>query len=709
MKIFEKIITLLKESTLRLKSELNFDYKLLLKNYLLISFCSLIIILGSVIVGFNYFAFNKSNTKSAQAILLNLSNTINAKTDAYFNNSETGLLNGLLLLTQPQYNFTDFLQKNKLITAVYQADPNGNFYMMQRMANNQFATIHINKSAQQPSMIESVISRQGETIKTMDSAIGQYDPSTRPWYKKTLQSKQPNWTDIYRFYAFANVPSDLGVTFSMPVFDSRGQIINIFAIDISLNALAEYLKSINLGKDGAVYFVDSANNIKYLVLSRNVRNSEKFSYPTDNVQTINDLNLPWAEAALSKFKETGKKQFLYKFDSVEYAATILSIPDKPNWYLVSVKSLSSLLSLYTTYSRLMILFGMLLILSGVTVGAIFIIKLNRPIKNLLLAIDDLRQLKFRETEHPKTHVKEIDILYDTLGFMETGFKSFARYVPLALIQKMMSSGTVAEVSGESREISILFTDIRSFSSIAENMSARELMFYLSEYFEMITNIIASKGGTLDKYIGDAVMAFWGAPFDDKNHALHTCQCALMIQEGLERLNKVWKQKGLPELSLRFGINSGHAVVGNVGSKYRLSYTAMGDSVNLSNRLEELNKQYGTTILVGEDTYRAVSDQFLFRMIDFVETRGKKESVYIYELLQRKDSKYSAQELKVINAKFREIFNVYQVGEWQRAIDMFNEFLKEYPDDHIAIMFIERCQKLKANPPKKWNGAWSFNV
>lgn len=713
MKIFEKITNFVKTFGLKLKPNFNLNYKISLKNYLLIWFSVLTILLGGAILCFSYYSFNKSNIKSAQKILLNLNSSIEAKTDAYFNVAETGLLNGLLLI-QSQYGFTNFLQQNKFITAVYQADTNGNFYMVQRMANDQFATVRINKSAEHPNMVESVIDRQEGAIKTEDSPMGQYDPSSRPWYKKTLQNKQPNWTDIYRFYSFTNIPPDLGVTMSAPVFDNQNQVTKIFAIDVSLSSLAKYLQSINIGDGGAVYFVDSANNIKSLILSKNVRGSENFSYSTYNAPgndavAIDDLNLPWAKAAFLKFKKSGEGQFLYEFDKEKYAASILPFPGKPGWYLVSVRSLSSLLSIYATYSRLMILFGILLMLSGAAVGVILITKLNKPIKNLFLAIDDLRQLNLKDTEHPKTHIKEIDALYDTLTFMETGFKSFARYVPMALIQKMMITGSVAEVSGESRELTILFTDIRSFTSIAEKMSARELMFYLSEYFEMITNIIVSKGGTLDKYVGDAVMSFWGAPYDDKNHALHTCQCALMIQEGLDRLNKAWKQKGLPELSLRFGINSGHAVVGNVGSKYRLSYTAMGDSVNLSNRLEELNKQYGTTILVGEDTYRAVSDQFLFRMVDFVETRGKKESVFIYELLQRQNCKYSAQELKVINTKFREAFNVYQVGEWQRAIDMFNGFLQEYPDDRIAFMFIERCKLLQANPPKKWSGAWSFNI
>lgn len=703
MEIFGKIINLKMPSF-----RWNLNYKLSLKNYLLILFCVALLVFGGIIVWVNYTIFSKANTKSAQEVLLNFSKTILSKTEDYLNIAETGALSGSLFI-QNQQEFTNFLQQNKLITAVYQADTMGNFYMVQRLDNNQLATIRINRSADRPSMIESVIDRQGEILKTKDSAIGQYDPSTRLWYKNTLRSKQPNWSNVYRFYAFTNMLPSLGITFSIPIFNDQNNLTKIFAIDISLEAMAEYLKkSIDLGKNGAVYLVDSDNNVKYLMLSDDVVNSKKFSFQSSGDREINDLNLPWARVAFLKFKENGENQILYKFDGEEYAASILPFLHKPNWYLVSVKSLSSLLSMYTNYSRLMIVFGILLIMLGVAISSVLIIRLSKPIKNLLLSIDDLRQLKFRETSECKTNIKEIGILYEAVNFMETGFKSFARYVPLALIQKMMISGSVAEVSGEGRDITILFTDVRSFSSIAENMNARELMFYLSEYFEMITNMIVGKGGTLDKYIGDAVMAFWGAPYDDKNHALHACQCALMIQEGLDRLNKVWKQKGLPELSLRFGINSGHAVVGNVGSKYRLSYTAMGDSVNLSERFEELNKIYGTDILVGEDTYRIVSDQFLFRMVDLVETRGKKESVHIYTLLQRQNSKYSIQELKIINAKFKEAFNVYQVGEWQRALDMFNAFLQEYPDDHIATMFVERCKKLQTNPPKKWNGAWSFN-
>jgi adenylate cyclase len=376
---------------------------------------------------------------------------------------------------------------------------------------------------------------------------------------------------------------------------------------------------------------------------------------------------------------------------------------------VSVKSLSSLLSLYTLYSWLFSGLGLFLIAFGIILSTILIFRLNAPLKRLTAAINDLHELKFQETEYPVTNIKEINMLYDTFDFMEKGFKSFARYVPIGLIQKIMNSGVVAEVYGESREITLLFTDIRGFTTIAENMQARELMFYLSEYFEAMTNTIMSKGGTLDKYIGDAIVAFWGAPFDDKNHVLHACQCALMIEEALDRLNKVWKQRGMPELSLRIGINSGYSVVGNVGSRYRLSYTAMGDTVNLASRLEELNKEYGTDILVGEDTYRAVRDQFSFRMVDLVETRGKKESTMIYELLQRSKLKLTPPELKDYNLKIRDAFNVYRAAEWDKALNIFTELLKEYPDDKIILMFISRCKQFKESPPKKWNGSWAFKI
>ena len=300
-----------------------------------------------------------------------------------------------------------------------------------------------------------------------------------------------------------------------------------------------------------------------------------------------------------------------------------------------------------------------------------------PIERLAKDANKLRGLEFSEQIAESSRLIELAELREAMNFFTQGIKSFTRYVPFVLVKQIMQSGTVAHVSGESRQISVLFSDIQGFTSISENLQPRELMLHLAEYFETVTKVIKSKTGTLDKYIGDAVMAFWGAPMEDSHHPLHACQCALMLNESVEQISKVWQRKGMPPLKLRIGLSAGYAVVGNVGSSSRLSYTAMGDTVNLASRLEELNKIYHTSILVSEDIYRAVSDQFLFRMIDCVAVKGKKKSVYIYELLERGKSKFDRNSLKEYNTKFNDAFNYYRISEWQKAFDKFVAMAKEY--------------------------------
>ncbi|MEI7848621.1 MAG: adenylate/guanylate cyclase domain-containing protein, partial [Chloroflexota bacterium] len=174
-----------------------------------------------------------------------------------------------------------------------------------------------------------------------------------------------------------------------------------------------------------------------------------------------------------------------------------------------------------------------------------------------------------------------------------------KYMPYTLVKNLMVSGNIAEIGGDSKNLTILFSDIENFTPLSEKMPPRDLMLYLSEYFETATKIIIKNGGTVDKYIGDGILAFWGAPIDDKNHAIHCCNTALELQEAFKILNLKWRSEGKPEIMTRIGINTGNVVVGNIGSEDRLNYTVIGDQVNLASRMESLSKIYGTRIIVSE--------------------------------------------------------------------------------------------------------------
>jgi len=273
-------------------------------------------------------------------------------------------------------------------------------------------------------------------------------------------------------------------------------------------------------------------------------------------------------------------------------------------------------------------------------------------------------------------------------------KMFALYVPPKLVTQLEANPESLSLGGSQREITVMFTDLAGFTTIAENMPPQEVGKLLNMYFEEMTRIVFDHDGTVDKFIGDAIMAFWGAPIDDPNQAAHAVACVKAIQEAVPKLNKSFMEAGLPMLTTRIGLHSGSAMVGNFGSSGRFSYTALGDMVNLGARLEGANKAYGTTVLISDDTARLAGDAVSLRRVDSVRVKGKTEPVVFYTpcddaaLIARSDSAWPA----------------YVEGDWPAALLIWQSIHEEWPDDPVAHTFIERLSNEK---PEDWDGSWTM--
>jgi adenylate cyclase len=211
-------------------------------------------------------------------------------------------------------------------------------------------------------------------------------------------------------------------------------------------------------------------------------------------------------------------------------------------------------------------------------------------------------------------------------------KMFSQYVNSTIVDELVNNPDKLMLKGEMKDITILFSDIEGFSSFSESMEPENLVQFLNDFFDEMTKIVIEENGTLDKFIGDSVMAFWGAPLSIENHALSACKAALKMQSKLDELQSGWKAKGYPALKMRIGINSGEAIVGNVGGKRRFNYTVMGNNVNIASRLEGANKQYGTKIIASADTYKRVMNNFVFNELGGITPKGISKEIRIYEVL-----------------------------------------------------------------------------
>jgi adenylate cyclase len=288
--------------------------------------------------------------------------------------------------------------------------------------------------------------------------------------------------------------------------------------------------------------------------------------------------------------------------------------------------------------------------------------------------------------------------------------AFGQYLSPEVIRRLLVNPRLVEP--RKTDITVMFSDIRGFTTISEKLDAQDLALFLNQYLSDMTSLVFDNHGTLDKYIGDAVMAFWGAPFEEPGHAGRACDTALKMMDRVREMQKKWEAEGKPHLDIGIGLNTGVASVGNMGSALRYGYTALGDTVNLSSRLEGLNKDYGTHILVNETTYSAAkNDGFLFRELDLIRVKGKLQPVTLYELIGRsgENSVYGTpDEVRARLDSFQQSRELYRNRRWEEAQKSFQAILDKWPDEGPARTYWKRCQDyLFDEPPIGWDGVFTM--
>lgn len=318
-----------------------------------------------------------------------------------------------------------------------------------------------------------------------------------------------------------------------------------------------------------------------------------------------------------------------------------------------------------------------------------------------------------------TDARDLTNVYGSLVVMddisdEKRLKStMYRYMNQELAEQLLDGGSI-ELGGDRKEVSVLFSDIRSYTSITEKLQAEEVVGMLNEYFESMVEAIFDHKGILDKYIGDAIMAVFGTPFPLPDHAMKSCQSALDMRRRLriyneERAARAEKEGRRPPDMIRIGIgiNSDYVISGNIGSSKRMEFTAIGDGVNLSARLESASKQYGCDIVISDNTYQQCQDKFLVRELDCIRVKGKTQPVAVYELIDSIENGYPGQMEHVIEM-YDKARTLYTQQEFGKAISCFGALLEIAPGDKSTLLHIGRCQQLITNPPKKnWDGVWTM--
>jgi class 3 adenylate cyclase len=325
-------------------------------------------------------------------------------------------------------------------------------------------------------------------------------------------------------------------------------------------------------------------------------------------------------------------------------------------------------------------------------------RLSRPVENVSQQLQAIESLQFDLPASRPSKIREIARLESAASLLRTSLKSFSSFVPLDVVRQLIKSGIPLTLGVEPRFLTVFFSDLENFSSHSETLAPADLLVQISTYLEVVSSAISKEGGTVDKFIGDGVMAFWNAPVQRPDHVLRACAGALRAARRMERVNDAWEAEGRPRIRIRIGLNCAHVLVGNVGSSTRLSYTALGDGVNVAARLEGINKLFGTTVCISDGIYDQVRTEILARPLKRVQVKGRKTEFMIYELLALRASDDPELRVRDRDEQFCQMTlqasQKFEAGDFAAAERAYRAILEVFPDDSLARFMIAGCMEDK---------------
>lgn len=523
-----------------------------------------------------------------------------------------------------------------------------------------------------------------------DSGSAVDDPRMRPGYKEAKSLKAPYVSDPY----VLPDSGQLGITLAAPVI-VNDNVIGLAAADFALKSFSDFLAANKVTPNSITLVADEAGAIVAhpdfnLVVSK--KGSETVQNRLDKLQDQRVL------IALGERMRSGLDNFKFHAGSenTEYLALFTPFPVEFNksWQMLTITPTDDFVGEIRRTNRNLLFFSAIAFLLQIVLIYLISRMIAKPIEQLAREVMNIREFRFDKTLKIRSSVSEISYLSEAIALLERALESFSSYVPTVLVKQLMESGQASKLGVESRFLTVFFTDIEGFSSLAESEPSQQLLSRVSEYFATVTKAVEREQGTVDKFIGDAVMAFWGAPKILDNHAYLACVAAMRAQRGMAKLNLAWAdEKHLP-LKLRVGIHCDAVLVGNVGSSERISYTVMGDGVNVAARLEGLNKELGTWTCVSHSIFREAGHLLWLRPIDMVAVKGRKSEFLVYELLGIKgedaDIAASAADIELCDMT-QKAYNAFAANEFRQAVAMYGKILEKYPHDQVAKRMMKKSR------------------
>jgi adenylate cyclase len=519
------------------------------------------------------------------------------------------------------------------------------------------------------------------------SAPTTYDPRVRGWYRNTVQVGTTHITPPDVFAALGLI----GFTVAAP-FSHNGRTLGVAAIDFTLDGLSAYLSERKISPGTLSYILDSQGRV--------IANSDLTrTYSTEGgrveLRHVSALDNQLAATAFThRPRQPDIQQYSFLHGGKDYVASLSTLPAElgARWQLFVITPLADFTQAFEANNNRLLLFGLIIIALQVAVIYYLSSVLSRPLEKLALKVGRIQQLSGESLPAQPSSIREIAVLSRAIDTLDTAIKSFASYVPVGLVRQLLESDQKLELGGHSRFLTIFFSDLQAFSTLSEALPSQELLVRVSAYLETVNKAVNQEHGTIDKFLGDGVMAFWGAPALLEDHAWRACVAALRIQRGMAELNARWGIDGAQPLKPRIGIHCDAVVVGNIGSKERMSYTVMGDGVNVAARLEGTNKEYGTGICISHSVYKEAGERLVVRPMGDVAVKGRRTAIPIYELLAvtGSDPEFAPDEATLSLARMsRAAHEATVTGDLELARRRYRELIDAFPADEVARELLKR--------------------
>lgn len=479
-----------------------------------------------------------------------------------------------------------------------------------------------------------------------------------------------------------------------PIYTTDGEFLGCASVNITFDVLSRYLSTQRPSRHSVTMIADP--NDGKIVASSEREKAVKFAGGTLQIATLATVDNADVRDAYRRHVETNRDNFVFKSpqNGRELSASFARFPETfgSPWQSVILTPTDDFVGQLRETNQKIVL--TIVTLTAIELAFIFLIarRLTRPLERVTRELEAIEDLTFRESHDPSSKIKEIAQLQTAATLLRSSLQSFASFAPVEVVKGLVKSGIPLTLGVEKRPLTVFFSDIEAFSTHAEHSDPDQLLRQMSTYFDIVSKAVTDESGTVDKFIGDGVMAFWGAPLELPDHVLRACHGALRAVHRLSAANETQRAAGHLAFRMRIGLNTGDALVGNVGSTERFSYTAIGDAVNVASRLEGMNKQFGTTICVSETVVNAVGPRIVVRPLRRIAVKGREQRFMIYELLGVRDS--DDPELKAADhalelSKLTEAASaLFEAGRHREAATAYRNILGRHPDDPVAKAMLE---------------------